>query len=99
MPSLTRLRNFALISFPEYFVRYGKPFRRFILYFVAWQVGDAGILGNKAPVSVRPTSGFGAFHRDMLDKLEQTVKSLARDRHLIEYARIKLVLHARRFVT
>jgi hypothetical protein len=97
MPS--RLWNFALVSFPEYFVRYAKPFRRFIFYFVASQVGGAGILGNNAPVSVRPTLEFGAFDRDLLHKLEQTVKSLAGCRHLIEYARIKLVLQARRFVT
>jgi hypothetical protein len=73
-------------------LRYGKPFRRFILYFVAWQVGGVGILDNKAPVSVGPTSEFGAFDRDLLHKLEQTAKSLAGDRHLIEDARVKLVL-------
>src|SRR6266446_7023789 len=45
------------------------------------------------------TSRFGALHSNLLDELEQTVESLARDRHLIEYAKIKFVLRARRFVT
>src|SRR5437899_8401614 len=58
-----------------------------------------GRVGCPSVIKALPSSGFGAFHRDVLDKLEQTVKSLARDRHLIEYAGIQLVLQARRFVT
>lgn len=43
-----------------------------------------------------PASGFGALHRDLLHKLEQTSNLSARDRHLVKDTGIKLVLQARR---
>src|ERR1700730_7940427 len=100
-------------SFPEYFKGVGKRFPGVALCFVRLRVkGTAGFIcerygrcrisssvRGKCRKALPSTSGFGAFHRHLLHKLEQTGESLARDRHLIEYAGIKFVLQARRFVT
>ena len=93
--SHTRQWNSALGSFPEYVESHAKRFRRFPLLFRA--AGNTASSVN-FPV-IGSTSRFGALHSNLLDELEQTVESLARDRHLIEYAKIKFVLRARRFVT
>src|SRR5437879_2245234 len=50
---------------------------------------------SEGPASI---SGSGASHRDLFHKLEKTVEPLARDRHLVEYGRIELVLQPHRLV-